>query len=668
MSLWSDWVRRLRAWFRKEELDAELDEELRFHLEMQTRENVEAGLDPDEARCAALRSFGRVDRVKETCREQRGWVWIEHLVQDLRFGARLMGKQPGSTALAILILALGIGGNTAVFSVVDRTMLRPIPGREADRLISLREVDVMHQARWSVSPLLFTELARRTNLFASLAAYFQSADEFTFGHGTNGLKLHGATVTPGFFGVLEARQLAGRTFLPHEGRPGHDKVLVASYGLWQQHFAGDPEFVGRTIVLGGQAYTVIGIMPPTFQFPFSPGENQFWIPHVFAGEETTNPEWIANRMWAVIGRLEKGVSLAQTRAYLDTVAQRREREHPEPNTQWVIEAMMARTLFVGPNLEPTLWSLQAAVGMLLLIACANVGTLLLARAVARRGELSIRMAIGAGRFRVTRQLITESLLLAAFAGLLGIFFAWGGIRALDNFYLGNLPRMRVVGLDGSVLGLTLLVSTATGLVFGVAPAWMVSQLRLHDSLKDTSQQQVDSAVQRLFRDGLVVAQVSLAVVLLAGAGLVIDSMLKLLRVDPGLDPKGLYRVIFDPGPLMRITRPDAAALKQGGAIRRQAIAAWFAKEIQTELRWDETMVARLRAIPGVESAAIGVGSGAAYSYGDFRVEGRDDLVQLSSDYIGVRSGDYFHTLRLPLVAGRLLTRDDAMPGQEAVVV
>ncbi|MHB8520573.1 MAG: ADOP family duplicated permease [Limisphaerales bacterium] len=667
MRPWHLLASRLRALFRKEQLDLELDDQLQFHLEMQIRENLDAGMKPDEARFAAFRSLGGVDRVKETCRDQRGINWIENLLQDTRFGLRMLAKHPGSTALAVLILAVGIGGNTAVFSVVDKTILHPIPGKATDQLVALQEIDVVHNAQWNVSPPLFAELSTYTNVFASLAAYFQSPATLTLERNGTTVKLSGATTTPGFFRLLGVRPLAGRAFLPEEGKSGNDNVLVASYGMWQ-YFGGDSKFVGSPITLSGRAYTVVGVMPPAFQFPFSPEESQFFIPHVFTAEETTNPDQIRNRTWAVIGRLQDGVSLSQARALLDTLAQRRQKEHPEPNSKWVIEAKPAQTMFVGPTLAPTLWSLQAAVAMLLLISCANVGTLLLARAVARRGEFSIRMAIGAGRSRLIRQLIAENLLLAGLAGLIGLFFAWGGIRALDRFYLGSLPRMRAVGLDGWVLTLTLLVSGLAGMVFGVAPAGIASHLNLTDALKDTAQQQSGGFVARLFQDGLVVLQVSLAVVLLVGAGLMLQTTAKLLRVDPGLDPKGLYRVIYDANPLMKTVQPDYEAVKQGGAARRQAIAEWFAKEVKTELQWDETMVKRLCSIPGIEAAAINGNSGGAWAYGDFHVEGRDDLVQLSPSQIGIRSGDYFRTLRLPLLAGRLLTTEDCVAGQQAVVV
>ncbi len=565
-------------------------------------------------------------------------------MNDLRFAFRQLLKNPGSTVMAVLILALGIGGNTAVFSVADRAILNPIPGEASERLVSIREVDILHDARWNVSPPLFVELSTHTNVFASLSAYFQGPERLTLERGANTVSLRGAKTTPDFFEMFGVRPLAGRTFLSYEGRPGNDGVLVASYGLWEQYFGKDPKFVGSTITLSGHAYTVVGIMPQRFQFPLNPGENQFWIPHVFTVEESTNPDYYMDRVWSVIGRLQNGASLEQARALLDTVAQTREKDHPETEHKWMIQAEPARTIFVPPALERTLWSLQASVLMLLLISCANVGTLLLARAVARRGEFSTRLAMGAGRLRLVRQLVTESLMLAGVAGLFGVFFAWGGMRALDHFYLINLRRMNEVGLDGSVLALTVMVSALSGLVFGVAPVWLVSRLRLADSLKDTSQQHSDGFVQRIFQDGLAVVQMSLAVVLLVGAGLMIQSTVRLLRVNPGLDPVGLFGAFF---PALPFSNAD------------------FDAQIARNLVWQANLVERLRAIPGVQSVSIKD----ARTWPDLQIEGWDEKVRLERNHVGVGLGDsFFRALRVPLVAGRLLTPEDAVPGQRSIVV
>src|SRR5436190_11038803 len=601
MTWWRKPQLRFRALFKKRKLDAEMDEEMRSHIEMQTQENLDAGMNPDEARYAALRQFGWVESIKETCRERRGMMWIEHLIQDLRYGLRMLRKNPGSTVIAVLLLALGIGGNTAVFSVVDKAILNPIPGKAADQMITLREVEAARLGPMGVSPPLFAELASYTNTFESLVAMAHYLTTLTLDRGGTEIKLTGITTSPGFFDIFGVQPLFGRTFFRDEGRPGNDEVLVASYGLWQRLFGGDPHLVGRTITLSGRSYTIVGIMPPTFQFPPDPEGNKFWLPHLFAGAES-EPAMREARHWDVVGRLRDGVSLEQARALLETVAKRRAQDHPEANQKWTIEAKPARTLFVGPTLERTLWSLQAAVLMLLLISCANVGTLLASQVAARRTEFSVRMAIGAGRFRLVRQLLTESLMLAGIAASLGLFFAWGGIRALDHFYLENLPRLRTISLDGSVLAFMVLMSALTGLLFGVGPAWLVSRLGLRDSLKDAPQLQTGGFVQRQFQDGLVALQVSLSVVLLVGAGLMIHSTVKLLRVNPGFDPKGLYRVFFKAP--VQSSQIDYEEAERHGVSRGEADLAWFRQEVQRRLRWQETMVERLRATPGIEGAAI----------------------------------------------------------------
>jgi putative ABC transport system permease protein len=656
---------RFRALFQRERLDRDMAEEMSLHIEMQTQENIEAGLRPEEARREALRQFGWVESIKESCRDARGLKCIEDFAQDARFGVRKIVRNPAFAVLAVLILALGIGANTAVFSVVDKMILHPFPGGKGARLVTLRERDVMHDAMWEMAPPLFAQLSTRSDLFASLAAYCLPSG-FKLERGGDIVEVSAVSTTPGLFATLGAHPMAGRLFLPSEGASGQDRVVVVSYGFWQSYFVGDPGFVGRTVTLNGEPYTVIGIMPPTFQFPLSAKQNQVWLPHVFRQEEVDDPEQVRNRVWNVIARLQNGVPLGRVRSFLDSLTRIRQEQTREPGKKWAIVLQPAR--LGGPTLAATLWSLQGAVAMLLVIACANVATLLVAQAIARRGEFSIRMAIGAGRSRLMRQLTTESLMLVGLAGLTGLFFAWAGIRALDRFYLGDLARMRFIGVDRSVLALTVLVSAFAGVMFTATPVWLISRVRLSEGLRDASREHGESGLQRLFRDGLVVLQVGLAVVLLVGAGLMVQTVRRLLRVDPGLDPRGLYQVAYDPQPLMEITRPESEALKQGGAARQKAIAEWWVNEVQTELRWDETMVEKLRAIPGIESAAINGNSGSSYAFGDYRVEGRDDLVQLSPSAVGIRSGNYFQTLRLPLVAGRLFTKEDCIPGAESVVI
>ena len=576
----------------------------------------------------------------------------------------MLGKHPGSTLLVVLILALGIAGNTAIFSVVDKAVLNPIPVANADRLVTISEVDRMHDGQWPISPPLFAELASHTNVFSAIAAYEQGGAELKLVRDGVTLRFNGAVTTPLFFSLLGAKPHAGRLFVPQDGTPGADPVIVLSHRCWQQHFGCDPGLIGRALAFEGKSYTVIGIAPPAFQFPRSLVNGQFWMPHSFSPEERTNPDYVRHRFWIPIARLREGVTVEQARAWLGAVADRREQEYPEPQRKWIIEAQPARTMFADSVLRQTLWSLLVAMLALLLIACANVGSLLVSRALARKGEFSIRLAMGASQWRLALQVTIECLILAGFAGLLGVFFAWSGIRALSFLYLGELRQLRGAGLDGSVLALTASASVLAAIVFGIAPVWLVSGLRVNDTLKDTAQQQTGGSAARFLQDSLVVVQVSLAVVLLTGSGLLIQSMLRLLRVEPGLDPKGLYRLEF-----------DGKALGEMGNISRQKLndmgmtgEEWLTAHRQRVRRWQELLLERLRTVPGIDSAAESGYAGSTWTELNYRVDGREDLVNLQPNYVGIRGGDFFRTARIPLVQGRLLTAADCNPGEQAVVI
>src|SRR5438132_4677537 len=404
------------------------------------------------------------------------------VMNDLKFAFRQLLNHMGSSLLAVLILALGIGGTTAVFSVADKVLLNPIPGRSADRLITMGEVDVMHDSHWNASPPLIEELGTHSNLIESLTYCFQGPEEKKFRVGEKEVTLRGATVAPNFFALLELRPLAGRTFLPGEGSKETEQTIVIGEGLWQQYFGGDPHLIGRNIELDGKAYLVVGIMPSNVQFPFGSGDSQFWIPHEFTSEEINGDFAPRNRVWQTIARLHEAATLPSLQSLLDAVAARRAQSVSEPNQRWTIEAKTARQSFSSEQLQKTIWCLLAMMGTLLLIACANVGNLLLSRALSRRGEFGIRLAIGARRLRIARQLLVESFTLAGMAAALGIFAAWGGIKALEQFYLSQLPRINVIGLDSGVLGITCLVSVLVAVLFGTAPAWLAARTNVNRTL------------------------------------------------------------------------------------------------------------------------------------------------------------------------------------------
>src|SRR5256884_69183 len=505
------------------------------------------------------------------------------------------------------------------------------------------EVDVMHDSHWNASPPLIRELATYSNLIESVTYCFQGPEEKKFRVGEKDVTLRGATVAPNFFGLLELRPLAGRTCLTGEGSKETGQTIVIGEGLWQQYCGGDPHLIGRNIELDGKAYHVLGSMRSIVQFPFGSGDSQFWIPHEFTSEEINGDFAPRNRVWQTIARLHEAATMPSLQSLLDAVAARRAQSVSEPNQRWTIEAKTARQSFSNEQLQKTIWCLLAMMGTLLLIACANVGNLLLSRALSRRGEFGIRMAVGARRLRIARQLLVESFTLAGTATALGIFAAWGGIKALEQFYLAQLPRINVIGLDTGVLGITCLVSALVAVLFGTAPAWLAARTNVNRTLKESAAQHSGGVLQRLFHDGLVVVQVCLAVVLLAGAYLMTQSVVKLLRVGPGFEAKGLYRVAYDVRDY--VNRPAES---------------WQA-EVDKWFTFRRVALERLRAIPGVESAAVNSGAG----FSDYEVEGRTGPVHLGYSEFSGFFGDYLRTVGAKLVAGRLLSKEDAMPGQQS---
>ena len=637
MTVWQAIKTRWRALFHKRELDAELDEELRFHVEMQTRKNIESGLNPEKARLAALRRFGWTERIKESCRDVRGVKWIEDATADLRFGARMLLRTPGFTALIVLTLAIGIGANTALFSVVDRLILSPIPARDSHRLIHIEEVDVTHNRSEGVSPPVFMELQGLTNAFESICAldgHFMVVSGKEFSE-----TIYGTEATPGMFELLGARPLLGRTFRPDDAVPGKDQVLVISHGFWQSHFGADPGIVNKTIVLDGKSWTIVGVMPPSFQFPRGEKYCQYWRPHVFQADDYNEPQQRMFRNSVVVGRLRPDCSLGQAAALVNVITRRLQKEFPDANAQYVIRARPARFMFVTEELQRTLWSLSGAVFFVLVIACANVASLLLARAETRRREVAVRIAIGASRQRIIRQLLTESALLSVLGGLLGLLLAWWGVRLLAGLTPSSLPRMTELGTDWRLFGLATLISLASGIGCGLAPAWQASHTRLDESLREAAASHSGSRRRRLFQQTMVVAEIAATLVLLVGAGLMVHTVTALLRVNPGFDPKGLVWVMF----------------------RYPSDVAQVA--VQQNL-WNKRMAERLRSLPGVESVAfLGMGGGWYY-----KVEGRREVVDVRGNRIDVGTNNAFRTLRTPLVAGRFFEEADASPKAKTILV
>src|SRR5262245_19837619 len=513
---------RLRALFRRERVLRDIEEELRIHVKMETKINIKRGMPPDEARAVALKSFGDLGRNTERGYDIRGGGWLETLWQDLRFGARMLFKQPGFTAIAALTLGVGIGANITIFSVVNAVLLRPLLYPDSDRLIYL----------WSAAPkeniserasayANFSEWRAQNTSFEDLAVSDPTVVTLTGAAEPEGVMSVRASAN--LFPLLGVAPMLGRTFTADEEQQ-KARVVVLSHGLWRRRFGAAPDILGRTIEIDGVSSQVIGVMPENF-LPDS--ENRIWEPH------TLFPDWEAQKSqrgtgsWQVVGRLKAGVSLEQAQTEMSAIAQRLEQAYPDANKGLGVNLVPSHLQFTGSNVRLALWMLFGAVVFVLLISCTNVANLMLARGIAREREIAIRIALGAGRMRLVRQLLTEGALLSLLGGAVGLLIASWGIRGILSFSPPNIRNLDSVAIDARVLAFTSVVALLTSLLFGLAPALKISQTQPGAALKEGR-----SAIRGL----LLITELSLAVLLLAGAGLLLRSFSKLQEVDTGFDP------------------------------------------------------------------------------------------------------------------------------------
>src|SRR5690348_15246655 len=507
----------------------DVDDEIRFHLEMRTQEFIEKGLSPDDARRAATASFGDVRAIEAACRDVRVQRTRERarrerlrsFALDITYALRTLRKNPGFTVAAVLTLALGIGANTAMFSVVNGVLLQPLPYRAPDRLVRLH----LDGLDYAGTFLQFRERATTMDV----AAYAGGHELSLTGRGEP-VQLRAAHVSSNFFSTLGTNALIGRGFLPDETQPGHAPVVVLSEALWRSRFGGDPAIVGQQIDLDGTSRTVVGVMPSSVRYPNA--TVQLWVPLVL---DPANRVAIWSTGAFMIARLHAGVTLAQSRAEVTALAPQMLTLFP-----WSMPAKYGRKATVVPlqadivgSVRPMLLMLLGAVGFVLLIACVNVANLMLVRTAARRRELAIRTALGAGARRLVRQLLTESVLLALLGGAVGLVLAFAGVRTLTALLPADTPRVAEIGIDGKVLGVTLVIALATGLAFGLVPALSAGRSDAHDALKEGGRGSSAGASRRRLNNLLVATEVALAVVLVTGAGLLMRSFWRLLQVDPG---------------------------------------------------------------------------------------------------------------------------------------
>jgi predicted permease len=457
---------------------------------------------------------------------------MDRLIQDLRFGIRTLVKNPGFTAVAVIALALGIGANTAIFSVVNAVLLRPLPYNDADRIMA-----VLYEGRIPVAPAEFLDWKEQNQVFEHVAAaqYWQPS----IAGEDRPEQLWALNLTADMFNLLGVKPALGRTFSSDEDQPGKEHVVVLGHRLWQRRFGGDPGILGRTITLDGSAYEVIGVMPPDFKFaPFWATRAELWVPLNLAPRMNDR----RGASLRVFARLKPGVTREQAQAEMTAINQRLEQQYPDSKKSFRLSVDPLHELVVG-NIRPALLVLLGAVSFVLLIACANVANLLMARATARQKEIAIRTALGAGRLRLVRQLLTESVLLSLTGGVLGLLLAAWGVKALVALSPGKLPRVESIGLDGSVLYFTLAISILTGLIFGLAPALQSSRLDLNESLKEGGRSSTEGVRRNRVRRLLVVSEMALALVLLIGGGLMIRSFLQIQAIDPGFNPRNVLTFV-----------------------------------------------------------------------------------------------------------------------------
>jgi putative ABC transport system permease protein len=598
---------------------------------------------PEEARHAALRKFGNVSRVKEDTWEVWSLVWLEQLRQDLRFGLRMLLRSPGFSLVAMLTLALGIGANTYIFSMVDALVFRPLAFAHPDRLVALWErVPGQGNERGELSPSDFLDWQAQNHVFDHVAA--QSWWDANLGGVERPEHLHGFLVTPDFFVALEAQPMLGRAFEAEDGTPGKNHVAVLSYTLWREHFGADTSVTGRSVLLNGVPTTVVGVMGPNFGYPSGA---QVWGALAFTAEQRT---WRGAHYLHGIAHLAPGVNLAQAQVEMNAIAARLAQQYPQTNTGRGANVMPLMESEVGQARAPLL-ILLAAVGLVLLIACANISNLLLARAETRRRESAIRAALGATRRRLIRQWLVESMLLSVVSGCLGIVLAFVCLKLqvirIPAEFARMIPGWSNVGINLPVLMFTLAVSLGTGLIFGLLPALGVARMPVSATLKEGAPSVGHGRRRRLLRNTLIVAEVGLSVALLTAAGLMMKSFVRLESVAPGFNPDKVLT--------MFVALPSAQYSSDA------QVASFY-----------EQLVERVLALPGVQSAAAVnmLPLGGMNQTLTIRIEGRGEPKpgrEPEADFRSV-SDSYFRTMQVPVLQGREFTSQDTAQGQPVVAV
>jgi putative ABC transport system permease protein len=630
---------RMRGWFSTGHVDEEFQRELNEHLEMLMAEGIRRGLPAEEARREARVRLGGMTQLRETNRELQGLPFLDTLFQDIRYGLRTMRKSTGFTIVAVLTLALGIGANTAIFSVIHAVLLSPLPYDHPERVVLVWESNpAAGFNQFAVSPPNYADWRGQSTSFEQMA----SAARGTFNYTGSGEpeQLNGARVAAPFFSVFGVQPALGRTFVAADDVTGKAHVAVLGHGLWMRRFGGDRGIVGKTLTLDGQTYTVIGVMPEGFQVP---SRAELWLPSEFMPRDL-GPGARGAHYLRVLGRLKLGVSIEQAQAEMTGISKRLEEQYPRVQKGWSSLVVSLNEATVG-NVRATLLVLFGAVGFLLLIACANVANLLLARAATRQREIAIRTSLGAGRWRIARQLLTESVLLSGMGSALGLLLAEWGVRALRTLPPSNLPRAAEIHLDLTVMGFTAVLAVATGILFGLVPA--LQDLRSAPAVTLKEGGRTASAGRHGVRSFLVVMETTLALVLLIGSGLLLKSFLRLQGVDPGYQAKNLLTA--------EVSLPGSK----------------YATDPQ-QAEFFDALLTRFQHLPGVQAVGAAssnplAGQGYSFVFATKELAAVAPAEQPSAGYYGV-SPDYFRTLGIPLLNGRTFTTQDSAREPRVVII
>ncbi len=647
----SDLLYRLRALFHGKAVDGELDEELRYHLDREAEKYREMGASPEDAVRSARMALSGAEQVRQQCREARGTKFLEDLIQDLRYGFRMLTRNPRLTSMIVVSLAIGIGANTAIFSLTNTLLLKPLPYPNADRLaiLWLRSPGIGIPQDWP-SPGQYHDIETQNHVFDETAIAF--GRDYILTGLPRAMKVDGISASSSLLPMLGVKPLLGRIFLPEEDKPGRAQTVVLTYALWEQTFGGDPAIVGQSITIDGKAHTVVGVLPREFRLNHEvvPTVGGIDKPDIFLPLplDAKDQQDYGSENFNILARLKPGVTMQQAQADIGIIAARiREERHRDPS--FTISVVPLIEQVVG-NVRTAVLILFGAVALVLLIACTNVANLLLSRATVRQKEIAMRAALGAGRSRVVLQLLTENVLLSLLGGVVGLVLAAGCLFAVRQMHPGNIPRLDELRIDFGVLAFTLAISVFTGIAFGLAPAFRASRIDLNLTLKAGGRASRGGGLnvrRDKLRGALAIGELAVSLTLLTGAGLLVRSFVRLLNVPPGFNPQHVISMqVASYGP------------KYENDVER--------------IQFYQELDQRVRSLPTVteEGAISTLPLTPAVGWGGMQVEGYvppPNQPELQVDQRTATPG-YFTAMSIPLTSGRLFSDNDTDKTQQVVLV